>query len=120
MSNEVLGTMEDIGNISVEVPELNTLSITEIQQKIKILSETDDQQQIKPMMADLKRALKENPAACSLLQPEDIGIAVAKLRLITNTQIIDTLTPQKKERKSAAKVALTQEEMDNLTAEDLM
>jgi hypothetical protein len=42
---------------------------------------------LKGEMAELKKALLENPAACLLLKDEDIGALVTHLRKLTNTAI---------------------------------
>lgn len=52
---------------------------SEIQQKIALLTDFSGDS-LKLEMQSLKKALLQNPAACSLLLEEDIGLAVASLR----------------------------------------
>ena len=64
---------------------------------------------LESQMRQLKKALMENPDACALMQPEDIGLMVANLRRITGQAIA---TAAAKPKRGAAKPkALTEEEM---------
>ena len=60
---------------------------SDIQVRIKDL-EALSEDDLKPAMDDLKRALMQNPAACSLMLPEDVGQMVAALRRITGQALV--------------------------------
>lgn len=81
---------------------------SDIQVRIKELAELGDED-LKGAMDDLKGALMENPAACALMLPEDIGEMVKALRRITG-QALAAPTKEKK-----AKVP----KLKNLTAEQI-
>jgi hypothetical protein len=71
-------------------------------------------------MADLKKALKENPAACTLLLEEDIGAMVQSLYRLTNKAIMDDLTSNKKKEGAISKSKMpTQQDLDSITMDDL-
>ena len=59
---------------------------SEISQRIKTL-EAMSGDDLKNEMVDLKKALLENPQACMLLLPEEIGSLVSSLRKITGIAI---------------------------------
>lgn len=80
----------------------------DIKQRISELSDLGEED-LTGAMADLKRALLENPAACSILLPEDAGQLVAALRRITKQDVISATTKAKAPKKSKT---LTKEEMD--------
>lgn len=82
-----------------------------IQQRIKELNDLADED-LKGAMDDLKRALMENPAACSLMLPEDIGQMVSALRKITGQAVVAASKP-KKEKKDKIKT-LTAEQIAEL------
>jgi hypothetical protein len=107
--------MDDI--IEVHVAETNNLNVDQIREKINTLSTTEEGISLEKAMAELKVALKENPAACSLLLPEDVGLCVAALRKMTNKGILEELSSKKTKKD---KVVITQEDMDNLTMDDLL
>lgn len=69
-------------------------------------------------MTLLKQALKENPNACKLMLPEDIGGIVAALQRITGKYLIQKAT-QKKDKvpkmpKGSQALNFTAEELDEL------
>lgn len=107
--------MDDI--LEVAIPETNNLSLTQLQELIGKLSQTEDGQPLENAMRDLKKALKENPAACSLMLEEDIGECVKHLKRMTNKGILDELSGKNKVKKE--KVTISQEDIDNLTMDDL-
>lgn len=79
----------------------------EIQARIKQLQDLDPEP-LQGAMKDLKAALMQNPAACSLLLPEDIGEMVAALRKITGEAVV-TATVKKASKKKSAKEFLSEE-----------
>lgn len=104
------------------VPELGLLNIEQLQQKIALLSQTESGQPLNNAMADLKKALLANPAACSLLLPEDVGAMVAKLRQITDKEILEANMPKKKDSKQQTidLKKLDKATIDSITVDDLM
>ena len=84
---------------------------SEISQRIKTL-EAMSGDSLKDEMVDLKKALLENPQACMLLLPEEIGSLVSSLRKITGIAIAtaSSKTSKKKEPKASAK-KMTPEEL---------
>jgi hypothetical protein len=113
--------MEDIIVSDVVVPEVSSLSVEQVQDMIHACSLTEDGESLRGAMTELKSALKANPVACAMLLPEDIGQMTTCLRKMTNREILADLTSggtRKKESKS--KVVVTQEQIDNLSAEDLL
>ena len=92
---------------------------SEISQRIKTL-EVMSGDDLKNEMMDLKKALLENPQACMLLLPEEIGSMVSHLRKITGIAIAtaSAKTSKKKEPKAAAKKLTAQELADALNDED--
>lgn len=103
----------------VSIRETNNLNIEQIQNMIGLLSQTEDGEHLKNAMSKLKVALKQNPAACALLRPEDIGEMVKNLYRMTNKGILDELNPKAKQGKKE-KVVLTQDQLDNLGMDDLL
>lgn len=75
---------------------------SEIQTKIANLCNFDGES-LKGEMASLKKALLENPAACSLLHDEDIGMAVAALRRMVGVAITEATKPKEKKVKEKQK-----------------
>lgn len=88
---------------------------SEISIKIKNLANFDGES-LKGEMASLKKALLENPAACSLLQPEDIGLAVANIRRMVGIAIATASAP-KERAKSTKPKKLTAVELAKAMAE---
>jgi hypothetical protein len=77
---------------------------SEIQQKIAMLTEFSGEN-LKGEMQSLKKALNENPAACSLLLDEDIGMAVAALRRMVGIAVTAANAPkEKKEKKGSTRL----------------
>ena len=58
---------------------------------------------LKSEMSALKRAIMENPQACALLLPEDIGVMVSSLRKIVGTAIVAASTKKTAAKKPAQK-----------------
>jgi len=108
--------MDDI--LEIAIPETNNLNIDQLRELINKLSTTEDGQPLNNAMSELKKALKQNPAACSLMLDDDIGLCVAQLKRITNKTILEELT-SKKAKDPTAKIKVTQEQIDNLTMSDL-
>lgn len=80
---------------------------SEISGRIQSLASFDGES-LKEEMAALKKALQENPAACSLLHDEDIGKAVAALRRMVGMAVAATAKPApkpKQKKLSAAELA---------------
>ncbi len=107
--------MDDI--LEIAIPETNNLSIDQLREKIAQLATTEEGQPLEHAMRDLKIALKQNPAACSLMLDEDVGLCVAQLKRMTNKGILEDLT--EKAAKKISKVVITKDVLDNLTMDDL-
>ena len=92
---------------------------SEISQRIKQLEDLSGDD-LKNEMMNLKKALLENPQACMLLLPEEIGSMVSHLRKITGIAIAtaSAKTSKKKEPKAAGKKLTAQELADALNDED--
>ena len=92
---------------------------SEISQRIKAL-EAMSGDDLKNEMINLKKALLENPQACMLLLPEEIGSMVSSLRKITGIAIATASAKTKKagEKKPAAKKMTAEELADALNDED--
>ena len=84
---------------------------SEISLRIKQLEELSGDD-LKNEMMNLKKALLENPQACMLLLPDEIGSMVSALRKVTGIAIATASAKTKKtgEKKSAAK-KMTPEEL---------
>jgi len=108
--------MDDI--LEIAIPETNNLNLDQIRSMIASVSTTEDGTPLEKAMSDLKVALKQNPAACSLLLDEDIGSCVGQLMRMTNKGILDELT-NKKVKDPTKKIQVTQEQIDSLTMDDL-
>ena len=82
----------------------------DIKQRIQELEELagDD---LENAMKQLKRALMENPSACELILPQEIGLMVSALRQITGTHAV-TMASKPKGRAAAKPKALSAAEMD--------
>ncbi len=98
---------------------MNTAEQTcsEIQARIANLCnfEGDD---LRTEMIQLKQALLENPAACMLLLPEDIGTMVSHLRKTVGVAIHNASAAKaKKESKAKAPKILTGAELQKALAE---
>ena len=88
--------------------------------KLKIASLCNfDGDSLKGEMDALKASLLENPAACSLLLDEDIGLAVASLRRMVGVAVAEANAPKEKKEKvgnkklTAAQLALALAEVSD-------
>lgn len=75
--------------------------------------------ELKSGMSQLKKALKENPAACELMLDEDLGKMVVALRRMTGEQLAAATKPPKKIGKTpkAKELVLTKEQIEAAMAE---
>lgn len=87
----------------------NTLSIDALREMIQQLSTTEDGENLKGAMTELKAALRDNPDACALMLPEDIGACVHHLRRMTG-QLISAEAAKKDANKGNRKRTFTPEE----------
>ena len=93
---------------------------SEISLRIKQLEELSGDD-LKNEMMNLKKALLENPQACMLLLPDEIGAMVSSLRKITGIAIAtaSAKTGKKKSESSPKAKKMTAEELaDALNDED--
>lgn len=66
---------------------------------------------LKNEMTALKIALLQNPSACLLIQPEDVGKAVAALRNITGMALMNAAKSKEPKAKKEKQRPLTAEEL---------
>lgn len=83
---------------------------SEIQARIAQLSEMSDAD-LKTEMQSLKAAIMQNPAACALLLPKDVGAMVAALRRITGFAIQQATTSKAKKEKKPKATPLSAEQL---------
>lgn len=96
----------------MEITEQQKQLTHEIQARIKQLSDLSGTD-LKEEMDDLRVTLLKNPAACSLLIPEDLGMAVASIkRMVTVAVEAKTKTPATRKGKEKVPLSL------NLSLED--
>lgn len=69
----------------------------DIKARIEQLSALDSED-LKPAMGELKKALMENPDACAILLPQDIGEMVKALMRITGQAIEEQVKAKSKAR----------------------
>lgn len=74
------------------------VSAQSIKDMIDRLSQTEDGEPLKDAMKSLKKALLENPTACALLLPEDIGEMVKHLMKVTGKDIEDQTNKSTKKK----------------------
>jgi len=89
---------------------------SEISIKIKNLCNFDGES-LKGEMTSLKKALLENPAACSLLHPEDIGEAIANLRRMVGIALASATAPKERKIATGKPKALSKVELAKAMAE---
>jgi hypothetical protein len=80
----------------------NEQKASEIKQKIDSLCNFEGED-LKDEMQALKKALQENPSACSLLHDEDIGVMVAAIRKIVGVAVASATSATSKPKKAAVK-----------------
>lgn len=80
--------------------------------RIKALEAMGGEDLSKEMLL-LKGALMQNPEACSLMLPQDMGMLVAALRRVTGEALATAAAKPKKGAPKAGKIALTMEQMQD-------
>ena len=94
-----------------ETTEQISQTAHEIQARIQQLSDLSGTN-LKNEMDDLKLCLLKNPAACELLLPEDIGLAVAAIKKILGHSIaLATVEKPTRGRKPAVQLKLDPDEI---------
>lgn len=93
------------------IPTEDAQAYLDIKSKLNRLSALDGSF-LETAMKDLKKALMDNPQACYLILPQDIGKMVIALRAMKN-EVIEaaTETKEKAPKKAKASKALTAEEI---------
>jgi len=86
-------------NEVIILPPEATVTQQHIKDMISLLSQTEDGEPLKDAMTKLKQALKENPVACAMLLPEEIGECVKHLMRITGRDLEMQASGKKKEPK---------------------
>lgn len=94
-----------------DIPAEDAQAYMDIKSKLNRLSALDGSF-LESAMKDLKKALMDNPQACYLILPQDIGKMVIALRAMKN-EVIEaaTETKEKAPKKAKASKALTAEEI---------
>lgn len=84
----------------------------DIKAKLNLLSDMADTA-LKSAMTDLKKALLNNPQACYLMLPQDIGQMVVALRAMKNEAVVEATKDPKEKKAAKAKASkpLTAEEI---------
>ena len=96
----------------MQTNDSNEQIYSEISQRIKQLEELSGDD-LKNEMMNLKKALLENPQACMLLLPDEIGTMVSSLRKITGIAIATASAKTGKKKSESAPKA------KKMTAEEL-
>lgn len=91
----------------------NTVEPSEIQLRIKALNDMSEAD-LQHEMRDLKEVLLANPAACTMLLDEDIGMLVAARRKLTAKAMEEAEKPKTRTRTTS-----TATKPKKLTAEEL-
>lgn len=99
---------EAIGNAS----PADAQAYADIKAKLNLLSDMSDDS-LKSAMTDLKKALLNNPQACYLMLPQDIGQMVVALRAMKNEAVVEATKDPKEKKATKAKASkpLTAEEI---------
>lgn len=94
-----------------DIPTEDAQAYLDIKSKLNRLSALDGSF-LETAMKDLKKALMDNPQACYLILPQDIGKMVIALRAMKN-EVIEAAseTKEKAPKKAKASKALTAEEI---------
>jgi len=95
--------MDTISLKDVEIPEV--LTTEQLQSMIKQLSVTENDEDLRKEMDELKKALRANPAACASLLPEDIGQMVDALMKVTGKEIEEDMADKRKSKSSTSSTA---------------
>lgn len=91
-------------------------SYVDIKKKILELETLPDGPELQGAMKTLKEALMQNPSACSLMLPTDIGKMVIALRVLTKEALIEASKEKKAGRKPKT-AALTVDDIDKVLDE---
>lgn len=121
-TNSDVQDIDDLLDTTLDKPTTieKVLSVEEIKSMIAQLSVTEEGEDLKKAMADLKKAIKDNPAACASLLPEDIGEMVAALYKLTNRDLEQAIEKgAKSKRGSKSKVDLNSKEVQQEILDDL-
>ena len=86
-------------NLSTPTP----IDLAGIQAKINALSELTDTH-LEGAMKELKVALRDNPAACNLMLPEDIGMLVGYIIRLENKVIVEAEAKPAKAKKMSKSI----------------
>lgn len=79
--------MSEAPSIQILDPEQTAVSVQKIKDMIDLLSQTEDGEPLKNAMSELKVTLLENPTACALLLPADVGEMVKFLMKVTGRDL---------------------------------
>lgn len=91
-------------------------NLTPLQARIRHLVDLPDEN-IKEEMDSLRAILLENPAACELMLPEDIGCMVAAVRRISSVAIAQAEKKKKPSKSSTGKTKVSSKDLLAMVAE---
>lgn len=115
--------LEELLNSTIDKPTVVAVecSIDEIRNMITQCSMTEDKESLRPAMKNLKKAILDNPAACSLLLPEDIGQMVDRLNFLNDRDLQAAIESSKsgKKGKGTTKIDLSSAEVQQEILDDL-
>jgi hypothetical protein len=94
-------------------------SIEEIRAMINQLSMTEDGEPLKTAMQRLKKGIKDNPEACSLLLPEEIGEMVKNLYRMTDRDLEIATDKLNKRKPAKPKIDLSDAKTQQEILDDL-
>lgn len=95
------------------------ISIEEIRNMIAQLGQTEDGEPLKNAMSRLKKGIKDNPEACALLLPEDIGDMVKALYRMTDRDLEIATDKANKRKPAKSKIDLSDAKIQQEILDDL-
>jgi len=105
------------GQAEAEVAGDTKVALDNIRQKIHDIQEMNGGE-LSGAMTTLREMLRANPAACSLMLPEDMGLMVRALRKMTNNTQALSMGAAKTSKKPGKEKELSVEEVLALAAEN--
>lgn len=96
------------------------LALKDIREKIAELTTIKgDRELLKNGIRSLQKALVENPAACAIMLPEDIGSAVELIRIYVGKEVQEEAAKKATSKRTVSRIDLSPEALDKLLDEEL-
>lgn len=96
------------------------LTVEEIKNMIAQLSVTEEGESLRTAMDDLKKGIRDNPEACAVLLPEEIGDMVKALNKITGRDLEKAVEKAKSgKRTKKSSIDLSSKEVQQEILDDL-